>query len=187
MSRIITDLSDPRPNKAPIVQVDRNQLGDKRLDPTENLAKLREGNEKLSARSRIPHQEIFEHKGMALGIPMASNDLIRLLKKMAPALIIEDGGVRNAVAVRVGPVLLEDGTIGKRYLTGFYKGTLPEFSCIFSDERGRPTREDRGWRTVVLNLIKQGVVSYKDAVDVFGEPSGVRAGRWQEILRAKRA
>ena len=55
----LTDLSDQRPNKAPIVVFDRNELGDKRLDPTETLAKLKEENRSLAAKSRLIDQEIL--------------------------------------------------------------------------------------------------------------------------------
>jgi hypothetical protein len=169
-----------------LIQMDRNELGDKRLDPKENLAKLKEENRKLAAKSKIKDQSLLENKDMAIGSPMDWHDLVRLLTKMNPALIIEDGGVRNALAVRY-PGHLEDGTYGKRYITGFYKEVLPEFSCILSDERGRATRECRGWRTVLVPLIRQGIISYKNAVDVFGEPNGQRSGRWKELLQRERA
>lgn len=136
---------------------------------------------------KIPGQAMLENKEMALGNPMSYQDLIRLLQKMNPAIICEDGGVKGAIAVRIpGDLGDGEGTFGKRYVTGFYKEVLPEFSSVNTDDRGTAKRHNRGWRTVVLDLIKQGVVSYKDAVDVFGEPNGQRAGRWQEILRHKR-
>ena len=122
---------------------------------------------------------------MAMGQPMAYQDLIRLLKRINSALIFEDGGVKDAIAVRY-PGHLEDGTYGKRYVTGFYKEVLPEFSCIQSDEHGRATRECRGWRTVLVPIIKQGIISYKDAVDVFGSPEGQRSGRWKQLLSRER-
>ena len=153
-----------------LIQTDKNELGDKRLDPTENLAKLKEENAQLTAKSKIKDQSLLENKDMAIGSPMEWSGLVYLLKKMNTQIIIEDGGVRNALAVRY-PGKLADGTFGKRYVTGFYKEVMPEFSCILSDERGRATRECRGWRTVVLALIRQGIIRYKDAVETFGNPT----------------
>jgi hypothetical protein len=110
---------------------------------------------------------------------------------MAPSIIIRDGGVRDALAVRCPDATdrysKEKGGDGTRYVTGFYKEVMPEFSCVMPDARGLPKRECRGWRTVVLSLVKQHIISYKDAVSVFGEPYGVRACRWMEILREQRA
>ena len=50
MSNLITDLSDKRANKVPLVIFDKNELGDKRLDPTDTLAKLKEENRSLAAK-----------------------------------------------------------------------------------------------------------------------------------------
>ena len=168
-----------------LIQIDKSELGDKRLNEVENLAKLKEGNLALAAKNKIAGQETLENKDMALGQPMSYQDLIRLLGKINPAIQCSDGGVKNAIAVRV-PADLEDGTHGLKYVTGFYKEVLPEFSWVSTDEYGRPLRETRGWRTVVLALVKQGVISYRTAVDVFGEPNGQRSGRWHELLRDRK-
>jgi hypothetical protein len=168
-----------------LIAPDGSELGDKRLNEEESLSKLKEKNLQLASKFKIPDQATLENTEMAQGHPMPYQDLIFLLKKMCPTLVIEDGGMANAVAVRI-PGMLEDGTFGKRYVTGFYKEVLPEFSSVSTDTKGLPVREHRGWRTVVLACIKQGVVSYKDAVYLFGEPNGVRGGRWHDILRDKK-
>ena len=187
---LITDLQDKRPNKAPIVIFDKNELGDKRLDPTESLAKIKEENAKLAQKSRIKHQDELENTEMALGQPMQWRNLVYLLQKMNSKILIRDGGVRDAIQVRYPDAddmySRANGGDGTRYITGFYKEVMPEFSAIMSDERGRPKRECRGWRTVLVALIRQGIITYKSAVDVFGDANGIRAGRWQEILRDKR-
>lgn len=175
-----------KPNKAPLILTDSAELGDKRLDPTEGLAKLKEENSDLiKKRYWKPDQEMLFNKDMALGSPMEWRHLVYLLQKMCPSLIIKDGGVRNAIQVRYPDPreeYKEDG--GTRYVTGFYKDVLPEFCWETKDERNIPTRVIRGWRAVLLALIKQGIISYKTAVDVFGEPNGKRSGRWKEILRS---
>ena len=168
-----------------LIQIDKTELGDQKLNEVENLAKLKEGNEKLRQKLRIPGQEELEDADKALGHPMSYTDLIFLLQKVNRSIVIQDGGIRGAVAVKI-PTVLDDGTYGLKYCTGFYKTILPEFSHISVDDKGLPLRENRGWRTVVLALIKQGVITYKDAVDVFGEPQGQRAGRWQQLLKHKR-
>ncbi len=192
MSRIIKPGESTNPNKAPIIITDSNELGDKRLDPKEVLIKLREENNSHAQRmTRKPDQDILGNKDMAQGQPMEYQHLIHLLKKMNPNIIIKDGGVKGAVQVRYHSTTdwdqKSEGGDGTKYVTGFYKEVLPEFSWEQDDSRGRPTREIRGWRTVVLALIKQGIISYKDAVDVFGEPNGIRSGRWKKLLREYRA
>lgn len=165
-----------------LIQIDRTQLGDSHLDAVENLAKLREDNAVLDQKFKIYGQAELEKTTMECGTPMAYQNLIRLITRINPSIICEDGGYPNAIAVRI-PGIQADGTYGKRYVTGFQKEVLQEFSGMRTDERGRPHREVRGWRTVVLALIRQHIISYKNAVDVFGEPNGSRAGRWQQLLR----
>src|ERR1039458_8096558 len=165
-----------------LIQPDKSQLGDSHLDEVENLSKLKEGNAVRTEKLKVHDQATLENKDMALGTPMGWQDLVRLLAKMNHKIICEDGGMKDAIAVRY-PAMQEDGVYGKKYVTGFYKEVLPEFSHITTDERGLPKREVRGWRTVVLALIRQGIVSYRDAVEVFGEPNGVRSGRWHELLQ----
>jgi hypothetical protein len=171
-----------------LIITDSAELGDGRLDPKESLAKLKEENKKLAASTRKPDQVILGNKGMAQGQPMEWTHLSYLLQKMCPSLVIRDGGVKGAVQIRYpdpDEMYREDG--GTRYVTGFYKDVLPEFSWETEDDRGRPTREIRGWRTVILALIKQHIITYADAVDVFGEPNGQRNCRWMELLREYRA
>jgi hypothetical protein len=168
-----------------LVQPDKLELGDGRLNEVENLAKLKENNAKRVQKFKIPGQVELENKDMAHGEPMGWQQLVYLLQKMNSKIICEDGGMKDAIAVRV-PAWLEDGTYGKKYVTGFYKEVLPEFSWVTTDERGLPKREVRGWRTVVLALIRQGWIKYSDAVSIFGEPNGVRSGRWHELLRGRK-
>lgn len=165
-----------------LLQIDKSQLGDTHLDPKENLAKLQEGNTKLDQKFMLAGQKELENKEMSLGTPMAYQDLIRLLKRLCPRLIIRDG-ISNAVALRVPARPGEDSMDGTVYVTGFYKQVMPEFSHITTDERGRPHRHTRGWRTVLIDLIKQKLITYESAVHMFGEPNGLRSGRWQQLLR----
>jgi hypothetical protein len=173
-----------RPNKSPVVITDSAELTDNRLNEVEALAKLKEENRDLASRFQKPDQAILSNKDMAQGSPMEWRHLVYLLQKLCPSLIIKDGGVKDAIQVRYpdsAEMYREDG--GTRYVTGFYKQVLPEFSWETLDEHGLPTKEIRGWRTVIKPLIMQRIVSYKAAVELFGEPHGQRSGRWKQTLQ----
>lgn len=164
-----------------LIQPNIHELGDKRLNPEENLAKLKEGNAKLNEQYKIPGQAELEDVDKALGKPMSYTEVIRRIKLANNSLIVEDGGVQGAVAVRI-PVNGPNG-LEKKYITGFYKEVLPEFSYVLTDERGLPKREVRGWRSVLLMLIKAGAITLKQADALFGETLGQRAGRFQQQTR----
>lgn len=167
-------------------------LGDTKLSPLENVAKLKEGNQKLISQKRIPNQSLLENTDMALGTPMVYSELVRRVKKIAPQVIFEDGGVKNAIAVRhytYDPYGGDDAKGGyqKKYISGFYKEVLPEFSSITTDKKGLPHRELRGWRSVLLALMKSGAVTMEALVKEFGHPNGQRSCLWNEQTQDLRA
>lgn len=74
-----------------------------------------------------------------------------------------------------------------RYVTWVQIPAMIEYSVMRFDEHNLPTREKyRGWRTVLLELIRQGFLTERQANHVFGEPRGPAARRWQEILQSFR-
>lgn len=168
-----------------LILPDSHSLGDTFLDPIENLIKLKEENQKEIDKKKLPGQAMLENQDMATGAPMSYQELIRKLKHANPNLIIEDGGVPGAIAVRVMSVD-EEGIPYKKYLSGFYKDVLTEYSFVTTDSRGLANRESRGWREVVKQLIKVGALPYKRAVEVFGDAEGQRSSRWHELLRDKK-
>ena len=74
-----------------------------------------------------------------------------------------------------------------RYATWVQIPAMLEYSVMRFDEHNLPTREKyRGWRTVLLELIRQGFLEERVANHVFGEPRGPAARRWLEILQSFR-
>ena len=162
------------------------------LSPDENVAKQKE--EIRNSRERLKHsrQEILNNTDMAVGAPLHPTEFIRRLRKAGPHLRIEQGGIHNAVAIRV-PVADDDSlspTFGQqilKYVSGFYTDRiLPEYSSFVNDDTGVPRREVRGWRTVLLMLIAIDALSYTAATKEFGEPQGQRNILWREQTQERR-
>jgi len=169
-----------------LVVTDRNELGDKRLNEVEALAKIKEENKRLTDKNRIPDQDILEDKQAALGLPMAPSELIRRIQKLNPRVMVELGGVKNAVAIRYAK-RNADGESEKEYVTGFYiDHPLPEFSSVLVDGKGLPVRELRGWRSVLLALVRQKILTLKQVELTFGHANGQRAVLWDKQTQAER-
>ena len=176
-----------------LILPDSSSLGDTHLSPAENVEKLKEGIRQTVSRDRMPNQTLLEDKDMSLGAAMAPKQFIQKLQKMNPAILVEPGGVPGAVAVRIRH--LDDdvesptrGTYVKKYITGFFTDSvIPEFSNILPDKWGRATREIRGWRSVLLALLKAGALTYPQIKAVFGEPLGQRNVLWREQTQQERA
>jgi hypothetical protein len=174
-----------------LIVTDINDLGDKRLSPEEGVAKLREGNAKLSAEKHIPNQKLLEDHEAAAGTFMLHSELIRRIKKLNPKIVVEDGGVPGAVAVRYycwDEHAGDDGTgeMRLKYITGFYKQPLQEFSSVVCDEHGIAAREVRGWRSVLLALMQCGAHTYEQQHREFGDPQGSRSILWREQTAQQR-
>jgi hypothetical protein len=168
-----------------LIQIDKNELGDKRLNEVEGVAKLKEENRKLHDANRIPDQDTLEDKRAAHGMPMSPNELIRRIQNLNHKIIVEPGGAANAVAVRHA-VKQPDGTMTKEYITGFYiDQPMPEFSCVVVDNKGLPVREVRGWRTVLLALMNVKLLSLKQVELTFGKANGQRAILWDRTNQAR--
>lgn len=183
-----------KPNKAPVVIIDPTVLGDRLPRDRDSLAQKIEETKNFDAQFKIPDQAFFENHEAARGGPMHPNEFIRRLKKIAPDLIIEPGWYRNCVRVCIqarddDPASDTFNQLVKVPLScGFcVDEPLPEFSSIVADHRGKPTREVRGWRTVLLRLIHTGVVPYSTVKAEFGDPPGQRGKAWMQQLRERRA
>jgi len=170
-----------------LILPDSSSLGDTHLSPEEGVAKLKEGNQKLSDSFRLPNQTLLTDEDASHGQMMSSNDFISKLRKIDSGIIVEDGGVPGAVAVRYPRTDEETGQLVKSYVTGFYKGPMSEWSLILEDKNGKPTRHMRGWRTVLLDLMRGNILSYAQVKAAFGDPRGSRSILWQEQTQVIRA
>lgn len=152
------------------------------ISPAEAIAKAKEDTIAMSSKNRIADQDTFEDQEMARGMELSENELIRRLQLLNPKILITPGGVAGAVAVRYPK--FEDGEWSNAYITGFYLKPLPEFSSVTVDDKGLPVRELRGWRSVLLALIRCGALDRVKVDALFGPARGQRSGIWYRSLQA---
>lgn len=154
------------------------------ISPAEAAAKAKEDTLALAAKNRIPDQDLLEETEMAKGYYLDHNELIRRLQRLNSQILIQQGGVANAVAVRYP--LMEDGELKQQYVTGFFLEPLPEYSSVTTDDKGLPVREIRGWRSVLLALIRVGALTHSQCDVMFGPAAGQRSGLWYRSRQAQR-
>jgi len=157
-----------------LIQTDIAELGDGRLDAKEGLAKIKEDNQRLLDTKKIPDQKELENSEAALGQVLPTNEFIRLLIRICPGLLVEKGGYPNAVALR----MFVNGE--KKYVTGFELGYIPEYSSVLTDENGLPVKEVRGWRNVLVALLKQGLINTEILKREFGPAANNVHGKFFE-------
>lgn len=170
-------------------------LGDSHLDPTENVHKLRELCLKDAAKNRIPNQAELEDPDRQRGPRLPHGKLLAKLQALAPQLTARDGSPGDVAlyfprrpdelgdAIREGAGLATNDPeffLFNKYVGGFPKEELPEYGYVDLDTSLLATHEHlRSWRTVVIGLIKAGVIAYNVAIREFGDPTlDPRSARW---------
>jgi hypothetical protein len=120
------------------------------------------------------YEESLWHPGRVIWI----GEFINLLQRMRPDIFAAEYAIR--------------GLRGIGYVEGgkpVYSGTacmdgdMPEWSQLRVDARRLPKNERyRGWRVVLLALIKKGVISEGQCDEIFGKPISERARPWYRQL-----
>jgi hypothetical protein len=151
----------------------------------------------MAGRKRLANQDDLEDPSRMLGPRIPFSEFIARLKRLVPSLKVLDG-LRGHVAL-YAPCNTKELEAAKRawqhdkpiffrdnkYVGGFPKQPIHEYSGLDCEEYTRlANKEIRGWRTVLIMLLVQGLVSYKKTIAEFGDVGTDRRGwRWQEATR----
>lgn len=184
----------PRPG-APLVETDIRNLGDKHkiLSPQEAVHAEREALLKKASACKIYMQDVLEEKERSLGPRLHCNEIIRRLREINPQIQMRDGTEGNiAIYRRKRDEEYDTEEFDPhgdpffwhhKYMTGMPIVELPEWGYIDVDTSHLPTREHRGWRSVLIALIKMGAITYGQAIKEFGDPiHDRRSTLWYEQL-----
>ena len=180
---------------APLVEPDIHELGDKRLNPEEAVAREREALLKMESKKRIHGQDDLEKSDRSLGPRLYFTEILRRIRAMNPRVAVRDG-VEGNVALyypkrhdEYKPGDFDDLPPGgvffahHKYVGGMLKDWLPEWGHVTNDTSNVAHREVRGWRSVLIQLVKQHVITYREAIEGFGDPlNDSRSKYWYEQL-----
>lgn len=180
-----------------LIQADINELGDKRLSPIESVAQKREECIALAGTRRIAHQDDLEDPSRVLGPRILFSDFIARLRRIVPSLTVRDGlpgnvalyAPCNAQELEVQTLTWQNDKdlffMRHKYVGGFPKTEMHEYSGLEVEEYTRlANKEIRGWRTVLIMLLEQGIVTYKKVVAEFGDVGTDKRGwRWREATQ----
>jgi hypothetical protein len=157
------------------------QLGDKHLNPEEEVIRQREDlRHDISGREAYGQKDI-EKAERSEGPRLYYSTLLKKMKNIYPHFLIKDGIPGNVAVYRpkTKDEIERDGydmifpqwRNEHKYVTGFPKEWIPEWGHYVNDTDGIALREDpRGWRTVHIAMVKQRLVTYAASIAEFGEP-----------------
>jgi hypothetical protein len=180
-----------------LIQANKAELGDGRLNPEEGLAKLKEENASLAAANKIAAQDELQKAERAWGPQISYREIVRRIQNLNPKIKVVDGSKGNIAiyVLKSNQELAESAQEmasdkehfswwkDHKYVTGCPKDSLPEYGFVIADERGLAKREKRGWRSVLIALIKAKAISYQQSVEAFGEALGSRSNLWHAQLQ----
>lgn len=159
-----------------------------RLSTAEHVARQRELNQQSEGvkRQQFQNQEEYRNDAARIGRPLHHSDFLTVLTKLVPCLYITPGRFIGDLAVFKtygSPQTRLDGR-DFEYLFYIPMGIMPEFSIYEFDDRDIPLRESqRGWRTVLLRLIKANLLTEEVCNKVFGRADGPAASVYLRTLQ----
>jgi hypothetical protein len=148
-----------------------------RLSTQEHVSRLTEMNNNSEGTKRQRRQDQDEYKNdvARIGHPMTHTEFLGKVTKLTDALYFEQGRVEGDLALYRVYGRPQEHLEGKqfRYIGYCPTGYMPEFSLWEFDEvRDILIREKlRGWRTVLLNLIKHQILTEAQVNEHFGVPT----------------
>lgn len=169
----------------------------------ENLAQLKEANEAAVAGQRWQNQAELGRIDERYGRILHAHQLMQLLWKCGLVCVFTECDVRGLRSLKGDQVARQRRELFKRsmaglvvqgsalvsiprpqYVTWIQIPYMIEYSVMRFDDHGLPTSEKyRGWRTVLIELIRSHFLSEAAANEVFGQATGPAARRWQEIMQ----
>lgn len=159
-----------------------------KMSTSEHTARLHEMNmaSEGTKRQRMDHQDELRDSVARIGRAMRHSDFLNIVQKLVPSLYITQGRIVGDLAVFQTAPCPQTSWDGKdfRYLFFCPTGTMPEFSTYEWDHtKDIAIKEhERGWRTVLLRLIRTGLLSETTCNRVFGRPEGPSSMRWHRSL-----
>lgn len=124
---------------------------------------------------RLSDHEMLRNLHMRAGRWMHASELILKVQRINPKIFIEQ---QLNYVDQWGFYLDVRGV--QKYISGFDKHWMREFSAIHVDDRNLMFGDElRGWRTVLLRLLSFGAVEWKAVQRIFGDSEGVNASRWR--------
>ncbi len=178
-----------------LIEPDKSQLGDTHLSPEEAVIREREALLKKASKHRIWGQDVLEDFERTGGARLYYTEVIRRIRNINPAIMIREGSDGQVAIYRpkrrdeydweqFDPKAGADWRWDHEYVSGMPKDWLPEYSGITLDSSNLPTREFRGWRSVLIALIVARALPYRDVIREFGDPSNDRRSvLWFEQLK----
>jgi hypothetical protein len=128
----------------------------------------------LQRRGRKEDWDEYVDERRRWGRALHHSEIIRKLRNLIPTLVCADGATPNAISlyyynphVYFPDVQRKGGFVNIGWIYGGYN---PEFEIDLVDRYQRALGQKRGWRTTLLRMILNKLITEKQADEAFGAP-----------------
>lgn len=122
-------------------------------------------------------QDTMKESPQRVGHPLAHTQLALYVNRTNPRLHMETSISDETVAGFYARN--SDGT--KRYVCAFPKGLMSEWSIVCTDRADLPVKEQRGWRTVLLRLLKARHLTFNQVSEIVRDIYGYSPVEWNKL------
>lgn len=162
------------------------------MTTAEHTAALREKNYNSEATKaqRWENQDEYRCDEARIGRPMAHTEFLSVVRQLVPSLYVTEGRIIGHLSIFRTYPCPQTRLEGRDFEYLFYcpMGVLPEYSIIEFNHLDVPVRETkRGWRTILLRLIKARLLNEETANKVFGRPEGIASAAYNRQLKQARS
>lgn len=163
-----------------------------RLSTAEHVDRLRERNYSSEGvkNQRWANQEDFYDEYARIGRRLTGREFYSKLSTIAKNLYVTEGRIIGDLAIFKTYGCPQPHLSGNsfEYICYMPTGIMPEYSTMEFDDKDVPVREkQRGWRTVLLRLIKARIITEQQCEEVFGPAEGAASTRWRRELFGMRS
>lgn len=147
----------------------------------ECMDELTESNDKLLEKYRLSDQDELSQQEIRTGKMFYFVDFLAKIRKLNIDITVEQS--RN-FPDSLGLYMQSRITGEYSYLSCVPKDWMPEYSYLILDDRNLPTEEGdtpevRGWRTVLVHLLKKKALTWPQVRDTFGDAMNFNSKRWE--------
>lgn len=166
-----------------LIQTEKWKLDDGQLDFIQQYHKLREENEVVASKQREADQDELADQEMRSRNQLHSSDFIYRIHKLNPHIVVRRGNIKGFLTLSIRNPELKNGL---QYLNAaFYEGWIPEHTYVVEDDHGLIRNVEhggihRGWRTILLRLLTEHVITWEQVMDEFGDATGQSITRWRK-------
>ena len=150
----------------------------------EELARWEEGNREIAKEYQFVRPEEYDNESARIGRVMSHDDFIQILRtKLHLTCFYREMNHPQKIALWIS----RNGISAPECCGWVKRGLTTELSIMRFDAHGVPLDEKfRGWRTVLMNLVKNGFLEEHDVRKVFGRAKGPCGERYNAFMQAVR-